>query len=236
MPVRTFPSTVIPMTFSIYHGAAQARKTPRNPIRVALLDDHEFILKGLVSHLRQVTAVTVVGTHRCSRTLRAMLADIPVDVVLLDYSLGSDDLDGMALVKALRSRYPELRILVVSGHCQRVTVNMLLREGANGFFAKHQDAADMADAITKVMAGETYLPTFLSNAPPTRRLSPLSPREWEVIRCFLDGMSVSQIAAKFNRSLKTISTQKSTAYKKLGIHSDAELFKMREQVLHAPGG
>ena len=91
----------------------------------------------------------------------------------------------------------------------------------------------MAEAITRVMAGETYLPPFLTAVPPTRRSSPLSPREWEVIRCFLDGMSVSQIAAKFNRSLKTISTQKSTAYKKLGIQSDAELFKMRDQVLQA---
>jgi len=236
LPVRTIPITVTAMTFSMYQSPLQARKSPRNLIRVALLDDHEFILKGLVSHLRQVSAVTVVGSHRCSRTLRAMLAEMPVDVVLLDYSLGSDDLDGMALVKALRSRYPELRILVVSGHCQRVTVNMLLREGANGFFAKHQDAADMADAIARVMAGEIYLPAFLITPPTARRLSPLSPREWEVIRCFLDGMSVSQIAAKYNRSLKTISTQKSTAFKKLGIQSDAELFKMREQVLHAPVG
>lgn len=187
----------------------------------------------LVSHLRQVSAVTVVGSHRCSRTLRAMLAETPVDIVLLDYSLASDDLDGMALIKALRLRYPELRILVVSGHCQHVTVNMLLREGANGFFAKHQEAVEMAEAITRVMAGETYLPPFLTAVTPARRSSPLSPREWEVIRCFLDGMSVSQIAAKFNRSLKTISTQKSTAYKKLGIQSDAELFKMRDQVLQA---
>ena len=221
------------MTLSMYRGPVLARKSPRNPIRVALLDDHEFILKGLVSHLRQVSAVTVVGSHRCSRTLRAMLAETPVDIVLLDYSLASDDLDGMALIKALRLRYPELRILVVSGHCQNVTVNMLLREGANGFFAKHQEAVEMAEAITRVMAGETYLPPFLTAVPPARRSSPLSPREWEVIRCFLDGMSVSQIAAKFNRSLKTISTQKSTAYKKLGIQSDAELFKMRDQVLQA---
>jgi two-component system capsular synthesis response regulator RcsB len=225
VPVMNFPNT--------YQAPALTRKNQRNLIRVALLDDHEFILKGLVSHLRQVSAVTVVGSHQCSRTLRTMLAEIPVDVVLLDYALGQDDLDGMALVKALRSRYPELRILVVSGHCQRVTVNMLLREGANGFFAKHQEAVEMAEAITRVMAGETYLPPFLTAVTPARRSSPLSPREWEVIRCFLDGMSVSQIAAKFNRSLKTISTQKSTAYKKLGIQSDAELFKMRDQVLQA---
>ncbi|WNL45727.1 response regulator transcription factor [Dyella sp. BiH032] len=220
------------MTFPTYRGPLLAGKGPRNPVRVALLDDHEFILKGLTSHLRQVASVSVVGSHSCSRSLRAMLAETPVDVVLIDYSLASDDMDGVALVKTLRARYPNLRILVVSGFCQSVTVNMLLREGANGFFAKNQGAADMVDAIAKVMGGEIYLPPFMMTAT-AKPQSPLSPREWEVIRCFLDGMSVSQIAAKFNRSLKTISTQKSTAYKKLGIRGDAELFKMREQVLQS---
>jgi two-component system capsular synthesis response regulator RcsB len=231
-PIRTIQSRDFAMTLSIYRGPMVAGKGPRNPIRIALLDDHEFILKGLTSHLRQVASINVVGSHGCSRSLRAMLAETPVDVVLLDYALASDDMDGVALVKTLRARYPNLRILVVSGFCQSVTVNMLLREGANGFFAKNQDAADMVDAIVKVMGGETYLPPFMSAAA-AKPLSPLSPREWEVIRCFLDGMSVSQIAAKFNRSLKTISTQKSTAYKKLGIRGDAELFKMRDQVLQA---
>lgn len=212
-----------------------SKSATRNPIRVALLDDHEFILKGLASHLRQAAGLTVVGSHSCSRAFRAMLAETPVDVALVDYSLGTDDLDGVALVKALRAHHPQLRILVVSGHAEAVTVRMLLREGADGFFAKSQDANGMVEAITRVMSGETYLPPSLGAISPAKPPSPLSPREWEVIRCFLDGMSVSQIAGKFNRSLKTISTQKSTAFKKLGVHTDAELFKMREQVLHSQG-
>jgi two-component system capsular synthesis response regulator RcsB len=52
----------------------------------------------------------------------------------------------------------------------------------------------------------------------------LSPREYDVLRCCLAGMSIMDIAHKFSRSPKTISTQKNTAYRKLGIQSDIELF------------
>ncbi|MGF6590101.1 helix-turn-helix domain-containing protein [Pseudomonas sp. 2835] len=54
----------------------------------------------------------------------------------------------------------------------------------------------------------------------------LSSREQEVIRCYLAGMTVSEIAKKFNRSLKTISTQKAAAFRKLGVTSNNELFKL----------
>ncbi len=54
----------------------------------------------------------------------------------------------------------------------------------------------------------------------------LSNREQEVIRCYLAGMTVSDIAKKFNRSLKTISAQKASAFRKLGVTSNNELFKL----------
>eukprot|EP00887_Chlorella_sp_A99_P003803 scaffold32.g3803.t1 len=73
--------------------------------------------------------------------------------------------------------------------------------------------ADSSTAQSKLIAG-----------------APLSVREREVIRCFLDGMTVSQIANKFGRSAKTISTQKSTAFRKLGITTDNGLFKIKHML------
>ena len=55
----------------------------------------------------------------------------------------------------------------------------------------------------------------------------LSPREREVFRCVLDGMSVTEIAAKFSRGITTISAQKNSAFRKLGIRTNNELFKIR---------
>jgi DNA-binding NarL/FixJ family response regulator len=56
----------------------------------------------------------------------------------------------------------------------------------------------------------------------------LSAREQEVIRCYLAGMTVSEIAEKFNRSIKTISTQKTAAFRKLGVTSNNGLFKLKD--------
>ena len=56
----------------------------------------------------------------------------------------------------------------------------------------------------------------------------LTSREQEVIRCYLAGMTVSEIAEKFNRSIKTISTQKTSAFRKLGVTSNNELFKLNK--------
>gem|GEM_PF-3949252 len=64
---------------------------------------------------------------------------------------------------------------------------------------------------------------------PPRLHACLTLKEQEVLRCFLDGMSVNSIAAKFSRSASTISTQKQSAYRKLGIRSDCELFKFSHQ-------
>ena len=56
----------------------------------------------------------------------------------------------------------------------------------------------------------------------------LSAREREVLRCLLQGMSVSQISVKFVRSIKTISSQKQSAFRKLSVGSDQDLFKLQQ--------
>ncbi|MEA9982701.1 LuxR C-terminal-related transcriptional regulator, partial [Herbaspirillum sp. RTI4] len=53
----------------------------------------------------------------------------------------------------------------------------------------------------------------------------LTPRELEVVRLFVAGMTVNEIAGHVHRSKQTISSQKNTAMKKLGIERDADLFK-----------
>jgi DNA-binding CsgD family transcriptional regulator len=60
----------------------------------------------------------------------------------------------------------------------------------------------------------------------------LTPRESEVLRCFLDGMTILQISAKLKRSRKTVSGHKQSGMKKLGIQSDLELFKYREDLFN----
>jgi DNA-binding NarL/FixJ family response regulator len=198
-------------------------------VRVALLDDHALVLKGLAAQLETSPSITILGSFSSSRPFRALLAEKPVDVVLIDYSLAFDDIDGVALIRLLRAGYPRLKILVVSAHEEGLVVHTLLQAGADGFVAKSQDPGVLVQAIDAVMTNRVYLPPRAGGASETR-LVKLSPREWEVVRCLLDGMKVSQIAEKFGRSMKTISAQKSAAFRKLDIKSDNALYKMEDYI------
>jgi two-component system, NarL family, captular synthesis response regulator RcsB len=206
-------------------------RTYTGSVRVALLDDHALVLKGLIAHLEKIPSILIVGSHGSSHPFRALLAALPVDVALIDYSLALDDIDGVALIKLLRASHPALKILVVSAHGSRLVIRSLLQAGAHGFVAKSQEPDEIIRAIDAVMTGREYLPPGTVNSLATHPMAGLSPREWEVVRCVLEGLSVTQIANKFNRSLKTVSTQKTAAYRKLDISADNELHMLRAYLL-----
>ncbi|MDR6935581.1 response regulator transcription factor [Luteibacter sp. 3190] len=220
-----------------FYGPLMSARSYIGSVRVALLDDHALVLKGLIAHLEKTPSIVIVGSHTSSRPFRAMLAAMPVDVALIDYSLAMDDIDGIALINLLRASYPRMKILVVSAHAQELVVHNMRLAGADGFVAKSQDPDDVIRAIDAVMTGREFVPVREAvDGTPPKDLVPLSPRERDVIRQLLEGLTVGQIAARTGRSLKTISTQKSCAYRKLRITSDNELFLLRDYVLALDAG
>lgn len=217
------------------------------PLRVAVLDDHYLIQMALELRLSREADMKVVGVYANSRDLLASLSETPADLLILDYALGASELDGLHLIGLIRRRFPTLCILISSSTETPSVVNLSLSVGANGFFGKSESAELLVEAIRKVASGETYvspgLAYRLGRQPPAGRSMPdvkgaqrllndptLSPKEREVLRCCLDGMSVSQISRKFMRSMKTISGQKQAAFRKLGVRTDAELFKLQHSL------
>ncbi|NCE88460.1 response regulator transcription factor [Pseudomonas sp. Q1] len=222
-----------------------------SPLRIALLDDHALIREALKVRLSTEADFKVVGVCSGSPELLESLRNEKVDLLVLDYQLSDGELDGLRLIQLLRSRYPELRILIFSSVERPATVNMAIRAGANGFFGKSQATEELIRAIRMVALDRLYLsPAMaveLDSIPQTSaamndetdvsentdglvNYPALSPKEREVLRCCLEGLSVSQIALKFMRSRKTISGQKQAAMRKLNVRTDAELFKLHVQL------
>lgn len=213
-------------------------------IRIALLDDHAVVRHGLVEALAVETDLKVVGVYGRSRDLIGGLAESPADLLVLDFSLGPDELDGASLIRAVRAKYPSCQVLVLSAHHDPATVSLAMRIGARGFVGKGEDMQQLLKAIRQVASGTVYLSPVMTyrlaeavtSEPPKQATdtldafvqAELSSREQEVIRCYLAGMTVSEIANKFNRSLKTISAQKASAFRKLGVTSNNELFKLNK--------
>lgn len=220
-----------------------------SPLRIVLLDDHALIRDALKVRLSLEPDFKVLGAYSTSRELIDGLRDLNADLVVLDYQLTDGELDGLRLIQMLRSHYPHLRIVIYSSFERPATVSMSIRGGANGFVGKSQETDELLRAIRMVALDRIYLAPAMSaelnklpvpqsvdstqpfNGDKVLANHPeLSPKESEVLRCCLEGMSVSQIAIKFMRSRKTISGQKQSAFRKLGIRTDTELFKLQIQL------
>jgi DNA-binding NarL/FixJ family response regulator len=221
------------------------------PIRLMVLDDHALILQGISENVREERDITVLGYFTQSQKLIDALSQQEVDVVLMDYSLSPGEVDGLNLIRGLRIKFPKVSLLVISALHAPATVAMAMRCGAKGFLGKETAKEQLLIAIRRVASGRDYLHPMMENELRENQVSiakesqedlanplglntlitssELSVREREVLRCCLDGLSVTQIAQKFTRSVKTISTQKHSAYRKLGIRNDNELFKVRSQ-------
>ncbi|HDX4048302.1 TPA: response regulator transcription factor [Enterobacter soli] len=222
------------------------------PLRIVTLDDHAILLRGLNDILNHEPGFSVVGSFENSRSLLMALTTADADMLVMDYTLSPDDMDGLNLLKTLQTRFPELVVLVVSALYNSATVALALRSGAKGFIGKNMPVEEFIQAIRVAASGRIYIEPEMAlqlaqlqnstlqvddrgshKAEKVRqvlKLSVLSPKEQEVIRCFMEGMTVTEIAAKFSRSIKTISGQKQTALRKLGLKADHELFLIKDEL------
>jgi two-component system capsular synthesis response regulator RcsB len=152
-------------------------------------------------------------------------------VLVTDFAMpGGRQADGYALLSLLQRQYPLMPVILVTMFANIATLRASFAQGARAIVAKNASAKELPSAIQAVTKGQTFasecLRAQLSEAG-TGDLSQtpqLSGKEREVVRMLASGMTVSQIAARVNRSISTISKQKSTAMSRLCISTDVDLF------------
>ena len=216
-------------------------------LRVMLLEDHALVRHAMELLLKHDYGFDVAGSFCTPRELFVALKQGQPDVIVMDYALGAREIDGAKLIRSLRLHHPRVRVLVISAHCNAATMAIAQGAGAHGFVGKAEHKSELHRAIRAVAAGRTYFSRRLIHLAGVvgsvhRRDAPgkdfrgewlesskLSAREHEVLRCILDGMSITAIAKKFSRAVPTISAQKHSAFRKLGLSNDQELFKLRYQ-------
>lgn len=207
-------------------------------IQVVVADDHPVVAQGVCQMLEKVEQLHLVAAVTRISELFDVLAQVPCDVLICDYSFEDDDEpDGVLLLKRIRRLHPDVRIILLTGHDDVVIMRLALDEGVSGFLSKSsRDFSRLPAIVTSVARGEKYLDSdtsrtlvqhMIDNNSTKSSLSSvdLTPRELEVLRMFSRGMSVTDIAVHTDRSVKTISTQKKKAMSKLGATNDIELLR-----------
>jgi two-component system, NarL family, captular synthesis response regulator RcsB len=201
-------------------------------VRVAIADDHPFVIFGVHKALR-CDSIEVVGTAGNASELLALLDEYPCDVVLTDYSMPhAQSPDGWEFLAALSSSHPQLPFVVYSEFDDPFLIGSLVQRGSAGLVSKRDEVSELRSAIMQVAAGAQYLSPYARLAldafwatPELRRFSDLTRRQMEIAGLMLCGLSVGETAKMLRRSPTTISMQRREACRRLGFDAECEVFR-----------
>ncbi|MNJ11714.1 Transcriptional regulatory protein RcsB [compost metagenome] len=199
---------------------------------VVIADDHPIVLLGVRELVERDRRFNVVGEAVCPDGLIELLKSQAVDLLITDFNMPGDSPygDGLKLVEYVTRHFPEVRVLVLTMISNPLILTRLQELGVLAVIQKSQLHAEIEVALKAIAKGKRVrshrmAPTSVldDGADLDERFSRLSPKEHEILRLFVQGQGVNEIARSLNRSAKTISTQKISAMRKLDVSSDQEL-------------
>lgn len=191
---------------------------------VVAADQHAIFALGLVSSLRDVPHITISSQTTQLATLLSLVAQHQPDVVITGYNLQIEKAAtvGHAPVPEIGRLSPRSRIIVITPRPSEALRQRLLRAGAHLVQSKACAINTLiCGVIGNLKIGNSRNARKPQPAPPSA--AHLSPSEKRVLQLYLSGMNVTAIASLLQRSSKTISSQKVSAMRKLGVSSNQEL-------------
>jgi DNA-binding NarL/FixJ family response regulator len=200
--------------------------------RVLIVDDHPIVRQGLTQLISQESDLEVVGEADDAATAIEAVSRLAPDVVIVDLMLKNSS--GIELIKDIKARRPEVRILVVSMHDEAVYAERALRAGSHGYVMKQEATHEVLIALRKVLADEVHVSKDVVSRMLRRivgggssdGIERLSDRELEVFQWIGLGLSVGEIAEKLKVSPKTIETYRAHIKEKLGLASATDVLRV----------
>jgi DNA-binding NarL/FixJ family response regulator len=191
-------------------------------MRVLLADDHQILRDGVRRGLESAGA-TVVGEADNGEEAVELAEALRPDIVLMDISMPV--LDGVAATERITSRFPDIKVVVLTMHDDPDSTRAALRAGAIAYMTKGTSFADVYDTLERVMAGEEVLsPRLAAMMLETADAEPdpgtiLSERQREILQMIADGLSTKQAARELGITQKTVHNHLNATYRRLDTQS-----------------
>jgi len=217
-------------------------------IQVVILEDHQGIIDGYYFRLNNVEDIEVIATIGYGEELEPVLAQHPVDLLLLDVSVPTSPENRnpypiLFVIPKLLKLYPNLTVLVVTMHNQRTLIRAILEAGATGYVLKDDQASikELPSIIRMMVGGGIHLSQSayqLVMKPQGSNLDqPLNARQLEALSlcAAYPDASTAELADRMNIEGSTLRNLLSGAYLKLGVRTRAAaIAKARQMELISP--
>jgi len=192
--------------------------------RIVIADDHALFRQGLRRIIEGVSDLEVAGEAGDGAELLGLLAQSPVNLVILDLSMPK--LRGLEAIRQIRGRFPQVRILVLTMH--KEFLHEALSCGASGYLVKEDADRELFNALERIRLGGVYVSPRLRDdravcAHPAGEA--LSHREREVLQLIVEGKTNRDVADILLLSVRTVEAHRASIQHKLNLGNAAELVR-----------
>lgn len=215
---------------------------PTPPLRIALVDDHEMVLRGLEAMLAHFDSIEIVGTATTPEEAKRLIAAESPEILLSDVRIGRAS--GLDLVADLARTAPDVKVVMLTAYDDEHYLFQALKVGARGYMLKRIDGHELVNHLRRVAEGDVVIDPSLSGkvAMSAARLTSgeywpganigLTQRESEVFSLLVAGHSNKAIASRLVISEETVKTHVRGLYRKIDVsdRAGAIAYALRERV------
>jgi two-component system response regulator DesR len=200
---------------------------PVRCIRVLLAEDQSMVREALATLLGLEDDIEVVAQVARGDEVVAAAREHAPDVALLDIEMPG--MTGIEAAAALREAVPAVKVVIVTTFGRPGYLRRAMESGADAFLVKDAPAAQLAEAVRRVLKGERVIDPTLAAAALAEGADPLTGRERDVLQAAADGSVNAEIARRLLLSEGTVRNYLSTAIQKTGARNRAEAVRIARE-------
>ena len=210
-------------------------KILKMPIHIAIAEDNSFALQGLKNRLAKYPEIIIKSTAKNGKELLTNLQkNHNIDLVLMDLQM--PEMDGIAATAAVKTKYPQIKVLILTTFDDDENLFNAILAGASGYLLKEDNGTEIFQAIMDTLSGGAAMSPVIALKALQLIRQPISKeqktedfglteRETELLTQLKNGLTYEEVASNLHISYHTVRKHIENIYRKLQVNNKVEAVK-----------